>query len=118
MLTKAHDRDIWRIPSTPGLKCVTPKQEQNDFLRTKVISIIVDFALFGLPIWVIHRKMFQSRQKVQVMLVFSVELFVVATDMAAFRKEAGSPLGELRANRIKSVVRVVLQHTLLFLEDP
>lgn len=84
MLTNAHIRDIWRIPTTPGLKCVAPKQEQNNFIAHQVISIVVDFALFGLPIWVIHKKMIKSRQKVQVMLVFSVGLFVVATGMAIF----------------------------------
>lgn len=60
------------------------------------ITIIIDFALFALPIWVINAKMMKSSKKYQVMLVFSVGLFVVAT----------------------GIVRMVYVCTLDFLADP
>ncbi len=53
-------------------------------------------ALFALPMWVINTKMMNSAKKVQVMLVFSVGIFVVIT----------------------GVVRMYLLNTLLFLSDP
>ncbi len=60
------------------------------------IGIIVDVALFALPIWVINTKMMNSAKKVQVMLVFSVGIFVVIT----------------------GIVHMYLLNTLLFLSDP
>ncbi len=60
------------------------------------IGIIVDVALFALPMWVINTKMMNSLKKAQVMLVFSVGIFVVIT----------------------GVVHMYLLNTLLFLSDP
>ncbi|KUJ17275.1 uncharacterized protein LY89DRAFT_746789 [Mollisia scopiformis] len=96
-LTECHPIiDIWKVPTTPGLKCVSAQQEQNNLIAHQAIGIIVDFALFALPIWVINSKMMKSAKKVQVILVFSVGLFVVIT----------------------GVVRMVMLNTLLFLADP
>jgi ABC-type Mn2+/Zn2+ transport system permease subunit len=62
----------------------------------QAIGIIVDLALFVLPVWVIHNKMLNSAKKFQVMLVFSVGIFVVIT----------------------GIVRIYLLNTLSFLSDP
>jgi hypothetical protein len=62
----------------------------------QAIGIIVDTALFALPIWVINTNMMNSAKKIQVILVFSVGVFVVIT----------------------GIVRMYLLNTLLFLADP
>jgi hypothetical protein len=96
MLRSCQYRDIWEVPTKPGLNCVSPQQEQNNLIAHQAIGIFVDFALFALPIWVINAKMIFSTKKIQVILVFSVGIFVVAT----------------------GIVRMVMLNTLLFLEDP
>ncbi|KAF8861251.1 hypothetical protein BDZ45DRAFT_740577 [Acephala macrosclerotiorum] len=88
--------DIWKVPTTPGLNCVSAQQEQNNLIAHQAIGIIVDFMLFALPIWVINSKMMRSAKKMQVIAVFSVGLFVVIT----------------------GIVRMVFLNTLLFLADP
>ncbi|KAH6681516.1 hypothetical protein B0J14DRAFT_576537 [Halenospora varia] len=90
-----HIPDIWKVPS-PDLNCKTSNQEQANMKAHAGITIIIDFALFALPIWVINAKMMKSSKKYQVMLVFSVGLFVVAT----------------------GIVRMVYVCTLDFLADP
>lgn len=44
-----------------------------------VVGIMADLVLMALPIWVIYTKMMFSRKKFQVILVFSVGVFVVVT---------------------------------------
>lgn len=89
-------RDIWLIPSTPGLNCVSAEQEQANVIAHQAISLIVDFILLALPIWVINQKMIYSNKKIQVMCVFAVGGFVIIT----------------------GIVRMYLINTLLFLSDP
>lgn len=96
MLIEGRPSDIWKVPTTPGLNCVSAQQEQNNLIAHQAIGIIVDFMLFALPIWVINSKMMKSAKKMQVIAVFSVGLFVVVT----------------------GIVRMVLLNTLLFLADP
>ncbi|CZR56800.1 uncharacterized protein PAC_06689 [Phialocephala subalpina] len=96
LLTQRQYSDIWKVPTTPGLNCVSAQQEQNNLIAHQAIGIIVDFMLFALPIWVINSKMMRSAKKMQVIAVFSVGLFVVVT----------------------GIVRMVLLNTLLFLADP
>ncbi|KAF4633761.1 hypothetical protein G7Y89_g4357 [Cudoniella acicularis] len=96
-LTECHPiKDVWLPPSTPGLDCVSSQQEQNNIIAHQAIGIAADLALFALPLWVINSKMMNSAKKIQVMLVFSIGIFVLAT----------------------GIVRMVLLNTLLFLEDP
>ncbi|KXH50106.1 hypothetical protein CSAL01_11854 [Colletotrichum salicis] len=45
----------------------------------QIVGLIMDFCLMGLPIWVIYTKMLWSKRTFQVIRVFSVGIFVVAT---------------------------------------
>jgi hypothetical protein len=60
------------------------------------IGIMLDFALMALPLWVVYNTMVFSHKQLQVLFVFSVGIFVIAT----------------------GVVRIVMLRTLLFLSDP
>jgi len=88
-------RDIWKV-SQPEYHCKSSSKEQANIKVHAGITIFVDFALFALPIAVINAKMMKSSKKIQVMLVFSVGLFVVIT----------------------GIVRMVYVYTLDFLADP
>lgn len=43
------------------------------------IGVGIDIALFGLPIWVIYRKMTFGSKAIKVVLVFCVGLFTIIT---------------------------------------
>ncbi|KAI1868287.1 hypothetical protein JX265_007110 [Neoarthrinium moseri] len=88
-------KDIWLVPTTPGLNCVSPQQENSMMVGHQAVGIMIDFALLALPIWVVHTKMLFSQRKIQVILVFSVGVFVLVT----------------------GIIRIVMLKTLLFLED-
>lgn len=89
-------KDIWVVPTAPGLNCVTPQEENSMMVGHQAIGIIVDLALLALPLWIIWKKMLYSNKKIQVLLIFSVGIFVVVT----------------------GIVRIIMLKTLLFLEDP
>jgi hypothetical protein len=80
----------------PGLKCVTAQQENNMMIGHQAIGIVADCLLLGLPLWIIYNAMMYSRRKIQILMVFSIWIFVLVT----------------------GIVRIVLLKTLLFLEDP
>ncbi|KAK1658646.1 hypothetical protein BDP55DRAFT_681794 [Colletotrichum godetiae] len=88
--------DIWKPPFLPGLNCVPPEAENTMMVAHQVIGLILDLALMGLPIWVVYMKMIFSQRAFQVILVFSVGLFVIVT----------------------GCIRLVMLKTLLFLADP
>ncbi|KAH7020702.1 uncharacterized protein B0I36DRAFT_333055 [Microdochium trichocladiopsis] len=89
-------KDIWLVPTTPGLNCVTPQEENTMMVAHQAIGIIIDIALLALPICIIWKKMLHSNKKIQVVLIFSIGIFVVVT----------------------GIVRIIMLKTLLFLEDP
>lgn len=62
----------------------------------QISGLAFDFALMGLPIWVIYTRMLWSRRVFQLVCVFSVGFFVVAT----------------------GCVRLVMMKKQQFLEDP
>ncbi|TDZ16984.1 hypothetical protein Cob_v010132 [Colletotrichum orbiculare MAFF 240422] len=82
--------------SQDSLHCVPPESENTMMVAHQAIGIILDLALMGLPIWVIHTKMLFSKRAFQVILVFSVGVFVIVT----------------------GCIRLVMMKTLLFLADP
>ncbi|KAF4776352.1 hypothetical protein HER10_EVM0005471 [Colletotrichum scovillei] len=88
--------DIWKPPFLPGLNCVLPEAENTMMVVHQVIGLILDISLMGLPIWVVYTKMIFSQRAFQVILVFSVGLFVIVT----------------------GCIRLVMLKTLLFLADP
>jgi hypothetical protein len=49
-----------------------------------ILGIIVDISLMGLPIWVIYTKMIYSRRMLQVVILFSVGIFVIITGLIRF----------------------------------
>ncbi|TEA13080.1 Satratoxin biosynthesis SC1 cluster protein 4 [Colletotrichum sidae] len=70
---------LWKPPFFPGKNCVPPQNQNNMMVAHQVIGVILDFALMGLPIWVVYQKMLWSKKTVQVICVFSVGIFVAAT---------------------------------------
>lgn len=72
-------RDTWKPPGTAGLNCVSTDANEAMMTAHAIIGIITDLILMALPIWVIYSKMIFSRKKFQVLLVFSVGVFVVVT---------------------------------------
>ncbi|KAK3934313.1 hypothetical protein QBC46DRAFT_300024 [Diplogelasinospora grovesii] len=88
--------DNFKPPIVPGLNCKGLKADQSMMIGHAVVGIIVDVALLALPIWVIYTKMIFSRKTIQVLLVLSVGVFVIAT----------------------GIVRLVLIVTLDFTQDP
>ncbi|KAF3015267.1 hypothetical protein E8E14_005241 [Neopestalotiopsis sp. 37M] len=72
-------RDSWKPPGSPGLDCVSTDANEAMMTGHAVVGIMADLVLMALPIWVIYTKMMFSRKKFQVILVFSVGVFVVVT---------------------------------------
>lgn len=75
----SRGRDTWKPPGIPGLNCVSTDANEAMMTAHAIIGIITDLVLMALPIWVIYSKMIFSRKKFQVLLVFSVGVFVVVT---------------------------------------
>ncbi|KAF9876524.1 hypothetical protein CkaCkLH20_05932 [Colletotrichum karsti] len=70
---------LWKPPFFPGKNCVPPEHQNTMMVAHQIIGLILDFALMGLPIWVVYTKMLWSKMAFQVICVFSVGIFVVAT---------------------------------------
>lgn len=63
----------------PERNCIDRKKEAYFIWAHAIIGIFIDAALFGLPIWVIRKKMVFGFKAVKVILVFCVGLFVIIT---------------------------------------
>lgn len=63
---------------------MSQSREQLVIFTHAGIGIGVDIALFGLPIWVIHRKMTFRSKAFKVILVFCVGLFSIITGITRF----------------------------------
>ncbi|RDW63561.1 hypothetical protein BP6252_11106 [Coleophoma cylindrospora] len=72
-------KDVWAPPFQPGLNCVSTAANNGMMIGHSVIGILVDLTLIILPIVVIYKKMILSRQVIQIILVFTVGIFVVIT---------------------------------------
>ncbi|KAL9563994.1 hypothetical protein ACKAV7_011854 [Fusarium commune] len=77
----------------PDRNCVSQKSEAHLMWAHAFIGILIDAALFGLPIWVIHKNMTFGSKAIKVILVFCVGLaaivmgilrlgFMITTDFA------------------------------------
>lgn len=73
-----------------------PEAERTMMVAHQVIGLILDFALMGLPIWVVYTKMLFSQRAFQVIMVFSAGIFVIVT----------------------GCIRLVMLESSLFLADP
>ncbi|KAH7149695.1 hypothetical protein B0J13DRAFT_312862 [Dactylonectria estremocensis] len=65
-------------------KCISKDVEAHMMWAHSIVSIVADIALFGLPIWVIHRKMTFGSKAVKVILVFCVGLFAIIMGCVRF----------------------------------
>lgn len=63
----------------PGLDCVPPESENSMMVAHQISGLVLDLALMGLPIWVVYTKMLFIEKAFQVILVFSVGIFVIVT---------------------------------------
>ncbi|TLD24035.1 hypothetical protein PspLS_06582 [Pyricularia sp. CBS 133598] len=88
--------DIWKPPTLTAGNCVAPQQENAMMVGHQSIGLAVDVALLALPIWIIYDKMLFSKRALQVILIFSIGIFVV----------------------VAGIVRLYMLKTLLFLADP
>ncbi|KAG7046722.1 hypothetical protein JMJ77_0014945 [Colletotrichum scovillei] len=70
---------LWKPPFFPGKNCVPSEYQNTMMVVHQVVGLVLDFCLMGLPIWVIYTKMLWSKRAFQVICVFSVGIFVVAT---------------------------------------
>ncbi|ELQ39092.1 hypothetical protein OOU_Y34scaffold00514g9 [Pyricularia oryzae Y34] len=88
--------DIWKPPPLTEGHCVAPQQENAMMAGHQSIGLIIDVALLALPIWIIYDKMLFSKRAMQVILIFSIGIFVV----------------------VAGIIRLYMIKTLLFLADP
>jgi hypothetical protein len=73
-------KDLWKPPfETEGLNCVSAKANDNMMVSHAVIGIIMDVVLMILPIWMIWKNMMFTKKAIQVILIFSVGVFVIIT---------------------------------------
>ncbi|KAK1517367.1 hypothetical protein CPAR01_16231 [Colletotrichum paranaense] len=70
---------LWKPPFFPGKNCVPSEYQNTMMVVHQIVGLVLDFCLMGLPIWVIYTKMLWSKRAFQVICVFSVGIFVVAT---------------------------------------
>ncbi|KAK7435074.1 hypothetical protein Landi51_13188 [Colletotrichum acutatum] len=70
---------LWKPPFFPGKNCVPSEYQNTMMVVHQIVGLVLDFCLMGLPIWVIYNKMLWSKRAFQVICVFSVGIFVVAT---------------------------------------
>lgn len=75
---------------------MAPQQENAMMAGHQSIGLIIDVALLALPIWIIYDKMLFSKRAMQVILIFSIGIFVV----------------------VAGIIRLYMIKTLLFLADP
>ncbi|EXA32113.1 hypothetical protein FOVG_16595 [Fusarium oxysporum f. sp. pisi HDV247] len=61
----------------PHRKCASPEMESHLMWSHSIVGIFIDAALFGLPIWVIRKRMTFGSKVVKVILVFCVGLFAI-----------------------------------------
>lgn len=73
-----HSSDNWVPPYLPR-NCRGFEAINTAMVAHAISGIIVDVILVALPIWIVYTKMLFSRKTVQVMFVFSVGFFVIAT---------------------------------------
>lgn len=91
-----YSSDIWKPPPLTEGHCVAPQQENAMMAGHQSIGLIIDVALLALPIWIIYDKMLFSKRAMQVILIFSIGIFVV----------------------VAGIIRLYMIKTLLFLADP
>ncbi|KAH8772371.1 hypothetical protein BGZ57DRAFT_895380 [Hyaloscypha finlandica] len=73
-------KDLWKPPfETEGLNCVSAKANDNMMVSHAVIGIIMDVVLMVLPIWMVWKNMMFTKKAIQVILIFSVGIFVIVT---------------------------------------
>ncbi|CZR65782.1 related to integral membrane protein [Phialocephala subalpina] len=72
-------KDLWKPPFAEGLNCVSAKANDNMMVSHAVIGIIMDVVLMALPIWMIWKNMIFTKKAIQVVLIFSVGIFVILT---------------------------------------
>ncbi|KAL5585893.1 hypothetical protein FOVSG1_013585 [Fusarium oxysporum f. sp. vasinfectum] len=61
----------------PDRKCVSPEMESHLMWSHAIVGVFIDAALFGLPIWIIRKRMTFGSEAVKVILVFCVGLFAI-----------------------------------------
>ncbi|KAF5616218.1 integral membrane protein [Fusarium sp. NRRL 25303] len=70
--------------SKPDRHCISKHEENYMMFTHSIVGIIIDAALFGLPMWIIWGNMASHRQAIKVILVFSIGLLAVATGIVRF----------------------------------
>jgi len=70
--------DLWD-KFAPGRQCLSSHHEAEMFWAHASLGIAIDLCLLAIPLWIVHSRMISSATSKQVMLVFSVGLFVILT---------------------------------------
>ncbi|KAH8199407.1 hypothetical protein TruAng_006402 [Truncatella angustata] len=69
--------DLWLPPGSGD--CISKNSEAVMMWTHAAIGIVVDLALFSLPIWVVRSKMMNAAKAVRVALIFCVGIFATVT---------------------------------------
>ncbi|KAI1849664.1 hypothetical protein JX265_008000 [Neoarthrinium moseri] len=70
--------DLFQPPGATG-DCIAKQTEAYVMWAHSSIGIVIDLALFFLPIWIVRSKMMHTAKAIRVVLIFLVGIFVLAT---------------------------------------
>ncbi|KDN69832.1 hypothetical protein CSUB01_11602 [Colletotrichum sublineola] len=83
MLTNTYPSDVFNY-SAPWRQCVDKSQERAMVLAQSVICVLVDCMLVALPLWAVKSHLKMDVKAIQILVVFSLGIFAVASGATRF----------------------------------